>query len=59
MHQYLYCEKLLYAPLRFCSTEHAALYHRIKDPVAWAAYQARYPERLAARRAMRNTRTTP
>ena len=45
MHQCLYCDKLLYAPLRFCSTKHAALYYRVSDPVAWALYVASYGER--------------
>ena len=42
-----FCNKLLPSPVRFCSTEHAALFHQVSDPVAWAHYQSRYAERRA------------
>jgi len=56
MHHCQYCQRRLYEPLQFCSTACAALFHQVRDPLAWAAYQARYPERQAARRAKRKAR---
>ena len=45
MHQCQYCGKLLYAPLRFCSTEHAALFYQVSGPIAWASYAVSYEQR--------------
>ena len=56
MHQRQYCGKLLYAPLRFCSTEHTALFHRVSDLLAWTHYQGCYEECRAERQAQKKIR---